>query len=180
MIDIKIIILTIMLVELLSIIIRFLFKISAMEINIKIMRKLKLKRFYHFHHLFSGILIAVIFYSFYPNALLFNIGLGIAASDIVHHFIVLWIIMGNPEFHIVYKNVKELQKEERTEQRKIRKFVKVVEKEERTEERKIRTFVKNIGIGEKIEGRKIGKIFKHLIHEVEDIEKYPKKIMKKR
>jgi len=35
---------------------------------------------------------------------LFNLGLGIVLSDLVHHFIVLNILVGESEFHLIYKN----------------------------------------------------------------------------
>ena len=30
------------------------------------------------------------------------VGIGLVASDLVHHFLVLWPIVGSPEFHLVY------------------------------------------------------------------------------
>jgi len=101
---------------------RFVFKVSSKEVYIKIMRKFKIKRFYHFHHLFLGIIIALVFY-FYEHETLFNIGLGVISSDLLHHFIVLWLIMGNPEFHVVYKDIGIFKKEERVEQKRIKRVV---------------------------------------------------------
>ncbi len=115
----KVILYTALFIELASMLMRFVFKISSKEVYVKIMRKFKLKRFYHFHHLFLGMIIALFFY-FYWHEILFNIGLGIISSDLIHHFVVLWLIMGNPEFHIVYKNVGLFKKEEIIEQRQIK------------------------------------------------------------
>ncbi len=119
MINLTVILITALAIELVTIIVRFVFKISSKEIYIKIMKRFKLKKFYHFHHLIWGVIIALIFY---PNEFLFSLGIGIFLSDIVHHFIVLWIIVGNPEFHLVYKNIKEFREEEAMERRRIRRF----------------------------------------------------------
>jgi len=115
----KVIIYTALLVELACILMRFVFKVSSKEIYVKIMRKFKLKKFYHFHHLFLGIIFALFFY-FYEQEALFNVGLGIISSDLLHHFVVLWIIMGNPEFHIVYKDVGLFREKELVEQKRIK------------------------------------------------------------
>ncbi|OGJ20253.1 hypothetical protein A3K73_08270 [Candidatus Pacearchaeota archaeon RBG_13_36_9] len=115
----KVVVYTALLIELATIFMRFVFKVSSKEIYIKIMRKFKLKRFYHFHHLFLGMIIALFFY-FYRHETLFNVGLGIISSDLLHHFAVLWLIMGNPEFHIVYKNIGLFKREKLIEQKRIK------------------------------------------------------------
>ena len=115
----KVILYTALFIELATILIRFAFKISSKDIYVKIMRKFKFKKFYHFHHLFLGIIFALFFY-FYEQEALFNVGLGIITSDILHHFVVLWLLMGNPEFHVVYKDIGIFKKEELVEQRKIK------------------------------------------------------------
>jgi hypothetical protein len=117
------ILITAIFIELVTLTVRFSFKIRAKDFYIKIMKKYNLKKFYHFHHLFLGITIALIFY-FYEQAFLFSLGIGIAASDIIHHFVFLWLIAGNPEFHVVYKNIKEFRNEGIMERKKIRSFVK--------------------------------------------------------
>jgi len=33
-------------------------------------------------------------------------GLSLFLSDVIHHFLVLWPIVGDPEFHLVYPNRK--------------------------------------------------------------------------
>jgi hypothetical protein len=141
MINIKIIIITALAIELLTIVVRFGFKISSKEVYIKIMKKFKFKKFYHIHHLIWGILLAVIFYS---NPLLLNIGIGVILSDLIHHFVVLWTVVGSPEFHIVYKNVNCFNREEKMEKRKMQRFVRNIEKEEKLEERKIKRFLNHI------------------------------------
>ncbi|MDQ7781073.1 MAG: hypothetical protein RDV41_15360 [Planctomycetota bacterium] len=30
------------------------------------------------------------------------VGIALLCSDLIHHFVVLWLIVGNPEFYIVY------------------------------------------------------------------------------
>ena len=85
------------------------------------MKKFDLNKFYHFHHLFLGLLIAIVFYA---NPLLFNLGLGISLADVVHHFVVLLFILKTPEFHIVYKNVKAYKTEGIKDSKKIKRFLK--------------------------------------------------------
>ncbi|MFC1462884.1 hypothetical protein ACFLQU_04680 [Verrucomicrobiota bacterium] len=29
-------------------------------------------------------------------------GIALVASDLIHHFVVLWLVVGDPEFHLVY------------------------------------------------------------------------------
>ena len=86
------------------------------------MKNLNLKFLIHFHHGIIGLIVVVIS-TFYNFPLLFNIGLSLVISDAIHHLIVLWIILGNPEFHIIYKNVKYYKKESKSEDKKIKKFI---------------------------------------------------------
>lgn len=30
------------------------------------------------------------------------LGIALVASDLIHHFVVLWLVVGDPEFHLVY------------------------------------------------------------------------------
>ena len=34
------------------------------------------------------------------------LGLGMVASDLVHHFIILWVVTGSHEFHVFYEHGK--------------------------------------------------------------------------
>jgi len=120
MIDLKIILISAIIIESITIFGRFFLNISSKKVYIRVMKKFKLKRFYHFHHLFTGIIIAVVFY-FYYHHFFFNLGLGIFLSDLIHHFAVLWIVLKHPEFHVVYKNVKDFEKEEKFESRGLKR-----------------------------------------------------------
>ena len=121
MINLKLIILIALMFEIITITFRFGLKISSKKIYVKLMNKYHIKKFIHIHHLFLGILIMSIFI-IYPNNHLMNLGIGIALSDVIHHFLVLFIILRNPEFHIIYKNIKEYKKEEENEKKQIKKF----------------------------------------------------------
>jgi hypothetical protein len=123
MINIGFILMIAGIIEVITLFGRFIFKISSKDICIRLMKKWKMKKFYHFHHLFFGLLVALVFY-FYSNQFLFNAGLAIMLSDIIHHFIMLQMILGHPEFHIVYKNMKRYKKEEKFEDKKIKGFFK--------------------------------------------------------
>lgn len=64
------------------------------------------------HHGYIGILIVVLtlVFSRLPSGIrnwLLAIGGALFLSDIIHHFIVLWIFVGNPEFHIWYRDFKK-------------------------------------------------------------------------
>lgn len=118
----KVVIYTAIFIELFTVLTRFAFKVSSKEVYVKIMRKFGLKKFYHIHHMFLGIAAALFFYLF-QHETLFSIGLGIMASDIIHHFFVLWILLGNPEFHIVYKDIGIFKKEDMIERAKIKRVM---------------------------------------------------------
>ncbi len=92
---------TAIIIEIITLIGRFGLNISTKHIWIKTMKHLGFKHWFHFHHIFLGIIVFVIatinrspFYS--------SIGIGIALSDVVHHTLLSFFI-GNPEFHIIYK-----------------------------------------------------------------------------
>ena len=40
--------------------------------------------------------------TFTPLHWLFALGIGLVASDLIHHFLVLWILTGDPQFDLVY------------------------------------------------------------------------------
>jgi hypothetical protein len=87
----------------------------------KIMHHYKWKRVFHIHHLFFGLLVVCVAI-YQKSSIGVDLGIGIVLSDLIHHFITLWIIIGDPEFHLVYKNANLLVKEERMEDRRIRRF----------------------------------------------------------
>jgi hypothetical protein len=122
MINISTILIVAFLIEIITLFGRFFFKLSSKKIYIKLMQKFGLKSFVHFHHSFFGLILS--FFSFYYGlTFLFNLGLGMILSDLFHHFVILWSIVGNPEFHIFYKNPKYFQKEKELEDTRIKRFV---------------------------------------------------------
>ena len=61
---------------------------------------------FHWHHLFLGLVIvplSLVFSGMFKT-IMFNLGLGVVFSDLVHHFIILNILVGESEFHLIYKN----------------------------------------------------------------------------
>ena len=117
MIDLKIILAVAVIIEIITITARFVLNLRAKKFYEPFMKRFNLKKMYHIHHLFVGLLIGLVFYE-YPT--LFNLGLGVALSDIAHHFIVLWALVGNPEFKLVYKSVKDFQEHKKKEKIKIK------------------------------------------------------------
>lgn len=98
----SIILTTAVVIEIITLIGRFGFNISTKRIWIKTMNKLGKKHWFHFHHVFLGLIIILISLVNY-NPFILALGIGIAVSDIIHHLI-LWVVVGNPEFHILYKD----------------------------------------------------------------------------
>ena len=60
------------------------------------------RKMLHFHHLFAGLIITAFFY-FKENNLWVNIGLGIAFSDLIHHFVILKILEKKEKFELIEK-----------------------------------------------------------------------------
>ena len=58
------------------------------------------------HHSYLGILIVVIAMTLVPRkwqrTWLIRIGWALVASDLIHHFLILWPIEGDPQFDLVY------------------------------------------------------------------------------
>ncbi len=103
MLDYILILLIALIIETITIIGRFGLKIKSKEIYKKILKKYEIKKLIHVHHLFLGIIAALLGY-FISNSFVLNIGLGVALSDVIHHFLVLSLFTGTPEFHVFYKN----------------------------------------------------------------------------
>lgn len=97
--------LTTILIELITLIGRFGLNISSKNIWIKTMNHLGKKHWFHFHHVFLGVII-IIFSLIKYNPFLLAVGIGTAISDIIHHTLLLFLI-GNPEFHLIYKTSSE-------------------------------------------------------------------------
>src|SRR4051812_22848136 len=56
------------------------------------------------HHGYIGVFLLLLGWCF-PRGLrhaLWIIGIGLIVSDLAHHFLVLWPIVGDPQFHLVY------------------------------------------------------------------------------
>tara|TARA_Y100000310_G_scaffold152352_1_gene151853 strand:+ start:488 stop:793 length:306 start_codon:yes stop_codon:yes gene_type:complete len=86
-------------IELITVITRFGFKLKAKPLKEKIGFPVK------FHHLYLGIFILVVglfynitLFSLFGGIALFEIGFGIAFSDVLHHFVVLKLAIGKTEF----------------------------------------------------------------------------------
>ncbi len=92
---------TAIIIEIITLIGRFGLNISTKHLWIKTMNRFGFKYWFHFHHIFFGIIVFVIA-SINNNPLYSSIGLGIALSDVIHHSLLSFFI-GNPEFHIIYK-----------------------------------------------------------------------------
>ena len=58
------------------------------------------------HHGYLGIILLLIAFTpvfpFHVKNILIIIGSSLLLSDLIHHFIILWLIMGDPQFHITY------------------------------------------------------------------------------
>ena len=123
MLEVKYILLLTIIFECITLCARFLFKLSSKHVYIGIMKRYHLKHFIHVHHSITGLLIFLIgIYA--PYTLLITVGLALVFSDAIHHIFVLNYVVGNPEFHIVYRNVKAFEKEQKLEKRKMNQFMK--------------------------------------------------------
>jgi len=75
MIDLKVLFISGLLIEVITIIARFMFKQSSKKTYISLMMGKRLKYFIHLHHGITGIIICAVTYIL-GQSLLFNIGLG--------------------------------------------------------------------------------------------------------
>jgi len=61
------------------------------------------------HHAYLGALLCIAAYCFRASLgarlreYAYIVGLSMFFSDIIHHFVFLWLIVGDPEFHLTYK-----------------------------------------------------------------------------
>ena len=130
MLSLKIILATLLIVEGVTLFLRFGLDKESKNFHINRMSRKWKKTRIHWHHFLLGLLIipaSLIFTGLLEEGL-FNLGLGIFLSDFIHHFLILTLITGKSEFYLLYKN-KDLYEEKNclTKRRKmIRKFTKLV------------------------------------------------------
>ncbi len=116
------IIITAVIIEIITIIGRFKFNISTKELWTSLMKHYNRRHWVHMHHVFLGLIIVAISL-IVKNNLALNLGIGIILSDAIHHFVVLWPLIGSPEFHVIYKNKATLTEEQIKESRKMHKVI---------------------------------------------------------
>lgn len=109
-------------IELVTLFARFVTKLSSKKEIIKLMKKHNFKYIFHFHHGILGIILTFISI-YFGMQLLLDAGLSLIFSDAIHHLLILWPIVGHPEFHLIYKNKKYFKKEQIKEDQKIKKFI---------------------------------------------------------
>ena len=113
MISLKIILISLMIIEVITLVFRFGFNRRSRDFYSNSLNRRWGKYKFHWHHLFLGLVIVPLslMFSGMFEKFMFNLGLGIVFSDLVHHFIILNIFVGESEFHLFYKN-KDFCKEE--------------------------------------------------------------------
>ncbi len=106
MIEWKLIIGTLLIIEAVTLFFRFAMNKESKNYHVKRMHKKWKKRKFHWHHFIIGLAIIPVslLFSGTPESWMFNLGIGIFLSDLVHHFVFLLLITGSPEFYLVYKN----------------------------------------------------------------------------
>lgn len=102
--DLSVIFIVAIFIEVVNLILRFGFGLTSQNSHKKIMKHLGFKRFLHVHHLYTGLIMAIVAY-YFGYSLIGDIGVGVALSDLIHH-ILLKIINNDSEFSIMYKNGK--------------------------------------------------------------------------
>jgi hypothetical protein len=99
-----------MFVELLTVLLRFGFRLES-QIHTKKIGKIT--RGYRAHHGYYGVPLLA-FAAALPLGLAANVmiiaGLGLLVSDLIHHFLVLWPVTGHHEFFIRYSAVRPDQR----------------------------------------------------------------------
>ena len=56
------------------------------------------------HHAYLGVVIVIFSLLLDTTVWVFRIGMALVISDLVHHFLVLWIFTGDPHFDLIYPN----------------------------------------------------------------------------
>lgn len=93
------------LMEVLTVIMRFFFKLESTKATASTIGVLT--GGIRIHHGYIGVLLIILSVLFIKKAYFFGdwlliTGIALLCSDIIHHFIILWIYTGNPEFDIFY------------------------------------------------------------------------------
>ena len=93
------------LMELLTIILRFGFKLESSRDTASTVGRLTFGL--RIHHGYIGVLMVVVAWCYIePNTPCYEwfmiVGISLSISDFIHHVCVLWPIVGNPEFHLIY------------------------------------------------------------------------------
>ena len=123
MLNFWLIIITALIIEIVTIVGRFGLKISTKNVWIAVMKHYNRRHWVHMHHVFLGLIIAAIAI-LTDNNLALNLGLGVILSDAIHHLVILWPLVGSPEFHIIYKNKAMFTEEQILEDEKLHKIIK--------------------------------------------------------
>ena len=89
--------------EVITLILRFGLKLEASLHTTSIIKKLSCG--IRIHHGYLGMLLVVVSLFLQNPSMskyIFIIGMALFLSDMIHHFLILWLIKGNPEFHLFY------------------------------------------------------------------------------
>jgi hypothetical protein len=95
-INVEIIVITAVFIEFLTLFLRFRGHFKSPRVTKKFEKGIGLPFYLRIHHLFIGLAISLVAFIFFWD-FVFNLGLGIALADIIHHTI-LKIQTGNSEF----------------------------------------------------------------------------------
>jgi len=98
--DILVIVLTVLIIEGITLIGRYVLKVKSREIIKGEMRELHWKYMIHIHHIFIGFALIIVSY-FLELWFWFNVGIGVVFSDVLHHFVILQLLENKSEFKIV-------------------------------------------------------------------------------
>lgn len=133
MIEWKLAIGVLLIIEAVTIFCRFAMKKESKDFHANRINKKWKKRGIHWHHFLIGLAIIPLAFLFRGSVELglFNIGLGIFLSDMVHHFIVLAVFTGSPEFCLIYRNKNFIDRDEAVSGRRkiLKKITKRIERE---------------------------------------------------
>lgn len=96
--------------ELLTCILRFGLKLESTRDTASVLSHITCG--YRIHHSYIGgvmMVIAGVFWNRYPRLMSWclAIGLGLFFSDMIHHFLVLWPIVGSPQFDLTYPTMTD-------------------------------------------------------------------------
>lgn len=91
--------------EVVTVLLRFGFRLESTRDTASTVGRLTLGL--RIHHSYIGliiILLACFLWTRFPRAgfWLLATGIGLLLSDLIHHFLVLWVVFGDPQFDLVY------------------------------------------------------------------------------